>query len=249
MNKEIHNNNNNNNNNNNKNNNNNNNNINNNDYEDLDYLKNNNLEQYINTLKKYFPNEENINYKNLELNKIGLYSISKPAATKQIIEIIKDKLNLLNLKPENLTITDATAGLGGDTIAFAHEFKAVNSIEIQEPHHKAIKNNAELFNLTNIKHINADYTKVYSALKQDIVFIDSPWGGTEYSANNIANMRLFGSKLPFIDFIQKLLDKQTIIFLKTPSNFDLEGLRTIINKTNNTLLIDNVYNFLLISIY
>jgi 16S rRNA G966 N2-methylase RsmD len=186
----------------------------------------------------------------LMMTNVGLYSISKPQATTQIFNIIKNKLDFLGLKPENLTITDATAGLGGETLSFAHEFKTVNSVEIQEPHHKAVKNNAELFNLRNINHINADYTKVYDTLEQDIIFIDSPWGGTAYKTDAKTELRMFGSDLKFNDFIKKLLKKNVIIFLKTPSNIDFTKLKKELTQINKKLSVnaDNVDNYLIISI-
>jgi hypothetical protein len=199
-------------------------------------------------IQLYYPKLPSTGSPNeLMFSNVGLYSISKPYATKQILDIIKNKLIKLNLLPSKLILTDATAGLGGDTIAFAKEFNYVNSIEIQPIHHKIIKNNTKLFNLNNINHINGDYTKIYDKIKQDIVFIDSPWGGTEYTGLKIAEMRLFGSSLTFNKFIKVLLKKSVIIFLKTPINFDLKGLKKLINK-DAKIINDNVNNFLLISI-
>jgi 16S rRNA G966 N2-methylase RsmD len=206
-------------------------------------------------IQLYYPFKvSNVDAMKLMMSNVGLYSISKPRATTQIFNIIKDKLDFLGLKPKNLTITDATAGLGGDTLHFAREFKAVNSIEIQEPHHIAVKNNAKLFNLRNINHVNADYTKIYDTLKQDIIFIDSPWGGTAYKTDVKAELRMFGSDLKFNDIIKnlKIHNDKTMIFIKCPVSYSVQELDIdlygIADKINN-FDVNGVDNYLLISLY
>jgi 16S rRNA G966 N2-methylase RsmD len=200
-------------------------------------------------IQLYYPFKvSSVDAMKLMMTNVGLYSISKPRATTQIFNIIKDKLDFLGLKPENLVITDATAGLGGDTLPFSREFKAVNSIEIQEPHHTAVKNNAELFNLRNINHVNADYTKIYDTLEQDIIFIDSPWGGTAYKTDTGVKMNLFGSNIPFTKFIKKLrkVNKKVIIFLKVPNTFDISLLKVKMPKEK--IDVNTVDNYSIITI-
>lgn len=206
-------------------------------------------------IQLYYPFKvSTANTMKLMMTNVGLYSISKPRATTQILDIIKDKLDFLGLKPENLTITDATAGLGGDTLPFSREFKAVNSVEIQKPHHTAVKNNAELFNLRNINHINADYTKIYDTLEQDIIFIDSPWGGTAYKTDAKTELRMFGTDLLFNDFIKDIKKKNEniILFLKCPVTYSVqnldEDLYGLVDKIDN-FDVNGVDNYLLISLY
>lgn len=206
-------------------------------------------------IQLYYPFKvSNSDSMKLMMTNVGLYSISKPRATTQILNIIKDKLDFLGLKAENLVITDATAGLGGDTLPFSQEFKAVNSIEIQEPHHTAVKNNAELFNLRNINHVNADYTKIYDTLEQDIIFIDSPWGGTAYKTDAKTELRMFGTDLLFNDFIKDIKKKNEniMLFLKCPVTYSVqkldEDLYGLVDKIDN-FDVNGVDNYLLISLY
>jgi hypothetical protein len=236
----------------------------------FDYLKTNGLfnklnPKYINNfndkvetvftnnkyIQLYYPPLPNNKKLKLQMTNVGLYSISKPYATLEIIKYIKQSLSNMKQNPKTMTITDATAGLGGDTIAFAKIFKKVNSVEIQKNHHLAKKNNCDLYGFKNINHILDDYTKIYNKLNQDIVFIDSPWGGTAYGNRNVVDLQLFGSDIKFIDFVITLLKKNVIIYLKTPANFNVKGLKNQIDKSKmkKEMKVFNVRNFLLILLY
>ena len=92
----------------------------------------------------------------------------------------------------NLIITDATAGIGGNTISFANNFFKVNAIEINKKRFDFLKNNINVYNFNNVEIINNDYIKIMKTLKQDIVFIDPPWGGRNYKNINLLNINLSG---------------------------------------------------------
>lgn len=205
----------------------------------------------------YYPNYESLKDKNkLQMSNVGLYSISKPDATQKIINIINNKLKFKKLNPKDLIITDGTAGLGGDTIAFAKNFKYVNSVEIQKIHHDIIKNNANLYDLNNIDHINNDYTKIYNKLKNDIIFLDSPWGGTSYMSDTKTELTMFGTNLKFNEFIKNCLEinNKIMIFIKCPVNYsvnDLDNdlLDSGVLKNIQNFEVNGINNFLLISLY
>lgn len=241
----------------------------------FDYLKQNGLKKYINKnymnqfnekkeilftnnkyIQLYYPAINDKISNKLQMTNVGLYSISKPDATLEIINLIKKKIAFKNLNTKDLIITDGTAGLGGDTIAFAKEFKVVNSVEIQKIHHNAIKHNAQLFNLDNINHINDDYTKVYDKLVNNVIFLDSPWGGTSYLSDKKTELLMFGTSLKFNDFIKNCLkiNKDIMIFIKCPINYSVEQLdNDLYNQSSdiklNNFEVNGVANFLLVSIY
>jgi predicted RNA methylase len=192
----------------------------------------------------------------LTMTNVGLYSISKPFATKEIIKLIQEKVHNINPKKtiKDMIITDATAGVGGDTIAFAEKFKYVNSVEIQEIHHNLIKHNCKIFGLENINHINDDYTKVYNKINQDIIFIDSPWGGSQYKTSKKSQLMMFGSSLTFNKFIKNILEinPKIILFVKCPANYSVQDLDTDLyfnDIKNKNFEINGVGNFILISLY
>ena len=187
---------------------------------DLEYLKKNNLEQYILTIKKYFPQDNNnINYNNLLLNQTGLYSISKPNEAHTITNYIVQVLMSFNIEDiKNYTITDATAGFGGNTINFSEKFGKVISIEKNLDNFNILKNNCNVYNLTNIEFIQGSFIKFIPEKCGDIIFMDPPWGGKKYRLKD--NIMLYLDKNPIFDIINQIPNKTKIIALKIPYNFD-----------------------------
>jgi hypothetical protein len=86
-------------------------------------------------VKGYFPPTQNSNQ--LQINDVGLYSISKPKEAEQISQIIKSYFK----STKNLTITDANGNMGGNTINFAKHFGTVQTVEISKEHFKLLQNN------------------------------------------------------------------------------------------------------------
>lgn len=223
--------------------------IKNNKYIALYYLTNHNLNKYNKTILN-----------NLIISNIGLYSITKPYSSliikNEIINYINNKLP--NKKISNLIITDGTAGVGGDTFTFLKMgFKKVNSVEITKTHYTIIKHNMAILNKESDKHrlnlINNDYTKIYNTLEQDIIFIDSPWGGTEYKESGKTELYMFGTNLKFNDFIKFILKQNITLFIKSPINYDVEQLHTTLYDSKSTLNINTIEvkkisNYLLICI-
>lgn len=210
--------------------------------------------KYISEYYHPLPNSKD-NLK-LQITNVGLYSISKPFATAKILEVMKRTISyvLPSTSISDLIITDATAGVGGDTLAFAKEFKYVNSVEIQKIHHNVIKNNSALYHLDNINHINDDYTKIYNKLFQNVIFIDSPWGGTQYKNMEESQLTLFGTDIPFNTVVADVLkiNPDTILFIKTPSNYNIQDLDNELYSSNipyKNFDINKVANFILIAIY
>lgn len=78
------------------------------------------------------------------------------------------------------TITDGSANMGGNTISFLMNKFSVNVVEIDKPTCKILENNVSLYKFDiKYKVFYADYTIIYEKLKQDIVFLDPPWGGLQ----------------------------------------------------------------------
>lgn len=160
----------------------------------------------------YFPPTKNIN--KLKITNVGIYSVSKPKdaewITQKILENVKD--------PKKLVITDGTASVGGNTISFAKHFKKVNAIEMSEIHTVILKNNIDVYGLKNVDIINGDSLIEVPKLKQDIVFIDAPWSGTQYKKHRI--MKLYMSGKPLTTIANDFLKVSSVLALKVPHNFD-----------------------------
>ena len=154
----------------------------------------------------------------------GLWSITHPDDADKITNII---ISFLENKSKNinhtyLTITDATSGLGGNTISFAQKFKKVNSVEYDTNRFKMLSNNIKLYNLKNIMLINLDYTKIVKTISQDIVFLDPPWGGPNYKFQDKVIIKLGSLSMDMI--IENLEGRCKIVCIKLPTNFNIDEL-------------------------
>ena len=103
--------------------------------------KPNNKPYFINKCNIYFPS----NNDKILIDEVGKYSISKPDKANLITDIIIKIMNTTNL-----TITDGTACIGGDTLAFSQKFSHVNSIELDKTRYEYLKHNMDIFGRKNI---------------------------------------------------------------------------------------------------
>lgn len=170
----------------------------------------------------YFPPTKDIN--KLKITNVGIYSISKPKdaewITQKIIENVRN--------PEKLIITDATASMGGNTISFAKHFKKVFAIEMNEIHCKILKNNIDVYGLKNVETVCGDSLNTIPKIKQNIIFIDAPWSGTEYKKHK--NLRLYMSGRPLNHITNDFLKMSAMVVLKVPHNFDYSHFITNVNS-------------------
>jgi hypothetical protein len=163
---------------------------------------------------QYFPEKNN----KILIDEVGKYSISKPYATKFLLEKIQQNMPSKLL---NYTITDGTACIGGDTLAFSRNFKSVNSVEYDKTRFEYLKHNMKLFECKNISFYNDSYINLYKSLKQDVIYLDPPWGGPEYKNMKTVTLSLGDMKIDELckDIIKNKLCQ--LIILKLPYNYDL----------------------------
>lgn len=178
----------------------------------------------INTKKyaHFFPNEEHVQKEQIQMSHEAVYSVTKPDKAKTIKQIMIRHLNQLDKQPSNCIITDATACVGGDTLSFSTYFKRVQSVEMNPTHYSMLKNNIDVYKRKNVDVYLGDYVRLMPKLKQDIVFIDPPWGGPSYKSKK--NLKLQLSTTPIYKVIQFLYNKVSMIVLKTPVNFDINSI-------------------------
>lgn len=190
---------------------------------------------------KLFPVYDNLNVLDSVMIDVDSVSyISIPADADKITTIIKQHCSQLNLNYSSLSITDATAGVGGNTISFASNFMHVNAIEMESNRYKCLVNNLEVYKLTNVLHYCDDCLKIIYKLKQqDILFLDPPWGGKGYKKSE--NIRLSISNISLEDICIDLFDENktnyvpNIICLKLPKNYDLRHLYFTLMNHNKKL--------------
>lgn len=177
-------------------------------------------------LKTIFPDNENLHL--IKTDEEGLYSISSKNVSKFICNIIKKYLRTSNYN--DIIITDATAGIGGNTIGFMNNYGHVNSIEINKIRYDYLINNIKLYfdeTRLNVTFHNDDYLNIYKKIKQDIVFFDPPWGGKDYKNND--NISLFLSGKNIITICNDLKEYANLIILKVPKNFNIKKFIVEVN--------------------
>jgi hypothetical protein len=168
----------------------------------------------------YFPEKKGIDLSKLKISNIGKYSISKPGDALIINKIILKYFK----KSKKIIITDATANNGGNTIHFAFDFYQVNSVEISKDQFEYLKNNIDVYGLKNVILYNDDYLNIMKTLKQDVIFIDAPWGGVLYY--KIKNIDLFLGKQNLVNIVKELYDTKAfkLCVLKVPKNYNFSRL-------------------------
>jgi len=175
-----------------------------------------------------FPKINNIipDYSLIRMSSTGKYSISRLEdsllTTNEIINFYNNIILKNSDKNRDITITDATANAGGNTINFALNNLNVNSIELSTNEFYRLKNNIDLYkNFTkNVKVFNNDCLDLIYNKKiyQDIIYFDPPWGGPSYK--NYKNLGLSLDNKDIVDHIDNLLENKycSLIVLKGPYN-------------------------------
>lgn len=174
-------------------------------------------ENYQNSeiIKTLFPPIDDID--KIQYDDVGIYSITSRKVSKIITDIIK---SYFQISPDNIIITDCTAGLGGNTMSFSECFRKVQSIEIDETRFQYLKHNLELFNMNNnVELYNASFIDILPNLTQDAIFIDPPWGGRNYK--DFSFIDLYIDEIPLWDIVNSMDGKSKIIVVKIPTNFNI----------------------------
>lgn len=112
------------------------------------------------------------------------YSITLPDKAHTISEVTKKNYQLVFPDDDlsNITITDAMACVGGNTLSFSNFFNKVIANEINTTRYQYLVHNMKEYNRENIVFYNDNYLNLMNKLEQNIVFIDPPWGGPIYKS-------------------------------------------------------------------
>ncbi len=158
----------------------------------------------------------------IQMDDVALFSVTEPnLARLQALHIKRVLYNLLgSSRMRDAVITDATACVGGNTIAFADYFY-VNSVEYSPQRARMLANNILVTNKQNkVEVIGADYLSIMRTLKQDVVFMDPPWGGTDYKKDKRIDMFLGTTNV--VDIVRTILNEglAPIVAIKAPLNYN-----------------------------
>lgn len=171
-------------------------------------------------MENVFPYKEKVDYSKLRMTPEGLYSITRRRDGEQIFDFLRSKLPEIS----KLSVTDATACVGGDTIQFSCYFRKVHSIEWKHDNFAVLQNNIDVFGATNVTLHHGDATKLFN-WKTDVLYIDPPWGGPEYYKQ--PQIDLFMSSYRLDNWIEEVLSRDEYpkyIVLKVPQNYNVSRL-------------------------
>ena len=111
--------------------------------------------------------QEEYALRKIKLDSTSIYSITPYKYTIRINELIKKHTGSFDM-----TITDATACVGGDSISFCKHFSNVNAIELCPDRYYFLTENLKLYNFKNYKTYNDNSLLLIKKIKQDIVFLE-----------------------------------------------------------------------------
>jgi len=172
----------------------------------------------------------------------SIHYISIREYAEKISDIIKIHTDMLDISKYNVIITDTTAGVGGDSISFAKNFKHVHSIEIDKLRSGYLKNNFEIYECNNITIYNDNCLNVVNKIEDhNVIFCDPPWG-LDYK--KYTNVKLSLGTEPIELLCNKLMDNTfmekvpEIIVFKLPKNYDIVHFYKSLNNNNNIYYYD-----------
>ena len=192
----------------------------------------------MNYIYKYFPFINKCKYEDLKIDEIGLYSISTPKNADIISRLIKKHLN-----KENIIITDAMAGVGGNTLSFSSFFYYVVSIELDITRFNYLVSNINLYSKTNTLCIHGDYMNLMRKIQQDVIFLDPPWGGKTYKEHETITLTI--NDIPLEDIAEMIRKDKLckILVLKLPLNYDTCNFS---NELKENMIIDRLTKMLIV---
>lgn len=197
-------------------------------------------------LDQYFPYQQDVNINDLKIDEVSKYSITLPKKADFITKLILSYFKKIdNYIHDQLIITDATAGVGGNVLSFCKYDMKVIAVELDKNRFEYLKHNTTIYGY-KIDLYNNNYLDIYKELKQDIIYIDPPWGGLCYKEMENIILYLGNKTIEEICIDISLNKLAKLIVLKLPYNYDINNFKYKVNLPFN---IYNLKNILLIFIY
>lgn len=185
----------------------------------------------------HFPKKDGVSHQDVRITDVGVYSMTKPRTADRISAVIASELGT-----KDAVITDAFANVGGACFSLARTFTKVNAIEKEPLHVIYLRHNLKVFNLlSKVTILLGDSLSVIPKLRQDVIFIDPPWGGPSYKSEERLRFPLINGKHHIASVIRDLLKTPglRLIAMLYPHNFDTEDFKDKLKHPFRTQLVDH----------
>ncbi len=128
--------------------------------------------------------------------------------------------------PAALSVTDACACTGACAVVLARHFRAVNAVELDAGRCDALRANVGLCGADAVSVHHGDYNALWDThtLRQDVVFLDVPWGGPDYVEAEESACDALGD-VPLVDVVLRLRRRASAVALRLPTKgrFDVDA--------------------------
>lgn len=175
--------------------------------------------------KKYFDVPD-AQLRKLRFSDVSLYSSTPTDQAKYTAELLTTYYPTEVLKTK--VLMDATACIGGNTWIFADYVKTVIANELSKLHFSMLKNNMAVMGKNNVVASNENYLDIYLTSKQDIIFFDPPWGGSDYKQASEVEIELLdsdGNPKKIDEIILGLLQYRCeTLIMKLPANYPIKKI-------------------------
>lgn len=163
---------------------------------------------------KYFPNVEKVDLTKIKITTEGVYSVSDNIGSSKLVSLIERYF-----KSKDLIITDTTGNNGSDTIALGLNFTHVNSIEIDPTNFIALQHNVKkVYNLNNVDLYNGNSIEILKKLNQDVIYVDPPWGGSDYKNSEHIELYMDGKSMG--EIFNEFRSNTKLFVFKLPKNYN-----------------------------
>jgi hypothetical protein len=178
--------------------------------------------------RNIFINKNGVDLSQLRIDEDGMMFATWACDSVDITQQIIKRMKKYNMEPSDITIVDATACTGGDTMTFCDTFGKVIPIELAKDKYNMMVHNLSVYGFTNAYPINDDCVKIIKDIEVpiNICMLDPPWGGKSYKEKEKLQLSLSDMSLEDVVIMFFELKKELkLITLKLPNNYDFDMLR------------------------
>lgn len=179
---------------------------------------------------KLFPWKQGVNRNKLKMNYECISYVTVYRDSERIIDYISKKLEKYKLNKSDITVVDATACVGCDTISFCNNFDVVIPIEVNLERYNDLLHNLETYDVKNAYPVNGNCLEKIDeiTINIDIIYFDPPWGGSEYKLKDKISLKI--ENIELTEIVERYIDRVKMLVFKLPKNFDYDNFLCKLEK-------------------